>query len=81
MTRTTLRRIPVGSSSESSQIDSRRRYHVRIDGRWYTGSFSRQWFGWRFDDYRTSGLQLNLIEQVFEIRRADSSKRSRNNAT
>jgi hypothetical protein len=65
--KTSLKRIPVGASSTSSLIDSRKRYRVRIEDRWYEGTFSRQWFGWRFDDYGTSGIQLNLIDEVFEI--------------
>lgn len=63
----TLKKIPVGSSSESSHIDSRKRYRVKIEGRFYEGSFSKQWFGWRFDGYGSSGIQLNLVDQVFEI--------------
>ena len=62
-----LKRIPVGTSSNSSAIDSRKRYRVRVDGTWYEGSFSKQWFGWKFDNYGTSGIQLNLIDEVFEI--------------
>jgi hypothetical protein len=62
-----LRKIPVGASSESGQIDSRKRYRVRIEGRWYEGSFSKQWFGWRFDGYGESGRQLNLLDAVYEI--------------
>ena len=62
-----LKKISVGSSSESSQIDSRKRYRVKIEEQWYEGSFSKQWFGWRFDGYGTTGLQLNLIDAVYEI--------------
>ena len=62
-----LKKIPVGTSSESSHIDSRKRYRVRIHGRWYEGCFSKQWFGWMFEDYGSSGLQLNLIDEVYEI--------------
>jgi hypothetical protein len=61
-----LRRVPVGSSSQSSDIQARKRYRVKIDDEWYEGSFSRQWFGWQFDGYR-NGIQLNLIDEVFEI--------------
>jgi hypothetical protein len=62
-----LKRIPVGSSSTSSMIDPRKRYRVRIEDRWYEGTFSKQWFGWNFEDYGSSGIQLNLIDEVFEI--------------
>jgi hypothetical protein len=62
-----LKKIPVGGSSESSHIDSRKRYRVKIEGRWYEGSFTKQWFGWRFEGYGSSGIQLNLIDAVYEI--------------
>jgi hypothetical protein len=62
-----LKRIPIGTSSASSLIDSRRRYRVRVDDKWYEGTFSKAWFGWKFDDYGNSGIQLNLIDEVFEI--------------
>jgi hypothetical protein len=74
MAETKLKKIPVGSSSESSHIDSRKRYRVKIEGKWYEGSFSKQWFGWKFDNYGSSGMQLNMIDQVFEIVRLDPKK-------
>ncbi|HVR86276.1 MAG TPA: hypothetical protein VMU54_18280 [Planctomycetota bacterium] len=61
-----LKRIPVTGSSESAQITSRKRYRVKIDGQWYEGQFSKQWFGWRFDGIG-EGVQLNLIDEVYEI--------------
>jgi hypothetical protein len=62
-----LKKIRVGTSSESSEISSRRKYRVRIDGQWYEGSFRKEWFGWMFDGYESSGIQLNLIDEVYEI--------------
>jgi hypothetical protein len=61
-----LRPIRVGGSSESSDIHPRRRYRVKIDGEWHEGQFSKQWFGWQFDGV-PNGIQLNLIDEVFEI--------------
>jgi len=61
-----LRRIKVGTSSQSSDIHARKRYRVKVDGDWYEGQFSRQWFGWQFDGHR-NGIQLNLLDEVFEI--------------
>jgi hypothetical protein len=71
-----LKKIRVGSSSQSSEIHSRKRYRVRIDGLWYEGSFSKQWFGWNFDGYGASGIQLNLIDEVFEIVPEGKKKKS-----
>jgi len=62
-----LKKIPVGATSTSPHIDSRKRYRVKIDGSWYEGSFSKQWFGWLFEGYGSSGIQLNLIDAVYEI--------------
>jgi hypothetical protein len=67
MAKTRLKKIPLGTSSENSHIRTRKRYRVQIDGKWYEGTFSRQWFGWQFDNYGTSGMQLNLIDKVYEI--------------
>jgi hypothetical protein len=61
-----LRCVRVGTSSQSGDIHQRRRYRVKIDGEWYEGQFSKQWFGWQFDGYR-NGIQLNLLDEVFEI--------------
>jgi hypothetical protein len=62
-----LKKIPVGSSSESGHINPRRKYRVRVEGQWYEGSFTKKWFGWCFEGGGVSGLQLNLIDQVYEI--------------
>lgn len=67
MSREQLKKIAIGTSSESSHINPRKRYRVQIGGRWYEGSFSKQWFGWRFEGYGSSGMQLNLIDKVYEI--------------
>lgn len=62
-----LKRIPVGSSSQSPHISPRKRYRVKIDGQWFEGYFSKQSFGWNFVDYRSYGMQLNLIDAVYEL--------------
>lgn len=72
-----LKKIPVGPSSESSHITSRKKYRVQIDGKWYEGSFSKQWFGWKFEGYGDSGMQLNMIDQVYEIVSPKPKKGSR----
>ena len=62
-----LKKIPVGTSSESSHLSPRKNYRVKIQGQWYEGRFSKEWFGWKFDNYGSAGMQLNLIDEVFEI--------------
>jgi len=63
---TKLKRIPVTGSSESNHISSRKRYRVKIGKTWHEGQFSKQWFGWQFDGVNP-GIQLNLVDEVFEI--------------
>jgi len=69
-----LKRIKIGSSSGSSDINPRKRYRVKIEGAWYEGQFSKQWFGWQFDDYR-QGIQLNLIDEVYEMPQTPKARR------
>jgi hypothetical protein len=61
-----LKRIRVTGSSECTHISHRKRYRVKIEGTWHEGQFSKQWFGWQFDGV-DPGIQLNLIDEVFEI--------------
>lgn len=68
-----LKKIAVGTSSESSHISSKKRYRVKIDGAWHEGTFSKRWFGWQFDDFG-NGVQLNLIDEVYEIVAPDRRK-------
>jgi len=68
------KRILVGSSSDSGKISSHHRYRVRIGKEWYEGAFSKRWFGWNFDGIEPSGMQLNLIDEVFELPQAKSRK-------
>ncbi|HZE98509.1 MAG TPA: hypothetical protein VE981_15865 [Planctomycetota bacterium] len=63
----TLKKIAVGGTSTSALIDSRKRYRIRVGDEWFEGSFSKQWFGWQFDNYGSSGIQLNLIDEVYEM--------------
>lgn len=70
-----LKKIRVGTSSASAEISARKSYRVKIDGQWYEGFFSKQWFGWQFDGYQ-SGIQLNLVDEVYEILRPNSKSGS-----
>ena len=67
ITRKTLKKIRIGTSNNSGEVDARKRYKVKIDGAWYEGRFTKEWFGWNFDDYGTGGMQFNLLDAVFEI--------------
>ena len=77
VTKRILKKIRVGTSCQSGEIDSRKTYRVRIESRWYQGRFTKEWFGWNFDDYGTSGMQLNLLDAVYEIQTPSLKKRGR----
>jgi hypothetical protein len=65
----TLKRIVVGSSSKTSNISAHRQYRVRIGRKWHEGVFTKQWFGWNFESFGPSGMQFNLLDEVFELPR------------
>ena len=48
-------------------IPNSRAYLCRIYGSWFVGSFSRQWYGLSFNDWGTSGIQLDHIDALFLI--------------
>lgn len=49
-------------SSRDSRISSKKSYLVKIYGRWYAGTFSKQWYGWSFNNWGFSGIQLDSID-------------------
>jgi len=56
------------TSSNDTRISHRKYYLVRIGGHWFAGKFSKQWYGWNFNNWGTSGIQLDMIEgPLFEI--------------
>jgi hypothetical protein len=62
------RRIKINRrTSEHPEISSGRAYLCLIYGLWYVGRFSRQHYGWNFNNWGTSGIQLDSIHQVYEI--------------
>lgn len=52
-------------SSKDDRIDPDAQYLAKIYGTWYLGSFSEQWYGWNFDNWGTSGMQLDSIEDLY----------------
>ena len=73
-----LRRINLRHAVEHEHPDikvGRTKYLARIDGEWYFGRFSRQWYGLHFDcDFGCSGIQFDAPgsnesswERLFEI--------------
>jgi hypothetical protein len=63
-----LTRIHWGENPQTPLINEHRSYLVKIYGSWYAGSFSMQWYGWNFDNWGTSGIQLSpYITEVYLI--------------
>lgn len=48
-----------GSGSNHPDIDRHHTYLVRYDGKYYLGSFSREWYGWNFNGIYDAGAQYN----------------------
>lgn len=50
-------------------IDAKSSYLVKVYGDWCAGKFSKQWYGWNFDNWGTSGIQLDSsgITAVYKI--------------
>lgn len=45
-----------GDFHDHPDIKSNKIYLAKIEGRYYAGRFSKQWYGWKFDG---AGLQLD----------------------
>jgi len=55
-------------SSEDDRFNEESSYLLKIDGFWYAGGFSKVWYGWTFDNWGCSGMQLNSIDgPIYEI--------------
>jgi hypothetical protein len=42
-------------------------YFCKIYNYWYSGKFSKKWYGLNFDNWGTSGIQLSSINSVYRI--------------
>ena len=62
-----LKKIRIPSTNASGEISPRKRYRVKIDADWFEGVFSMHSFGWNFEDYGTSGMQINMLDAIYEI--------------
>lgn len=55
-------------SSKDDRISADKNYLVGIWGEWYFGTFTEVWYGWSFNNWGTSGMQLNHIDgPVYEV--------------
>jgi len=67
-----MKLIPVklDGTNHNKSITTRKQYLVKIDSEFHAGRFSKQWYGWNFDNWGESGIQLDsdCIAGVWEIR-------------
>jgi hypothetical protein len=54
-------------SSRDDRISPDAYYLALIYGTWHLGHFSSQHYGWSFDNWGTSGIQLDSIQDLYEI--------------
>lgn len=70
-----LKRIRLSKRDGSNHPDIKNSiyYLVKIYGNLYAGTFSKQWYGWSFNNWGVSGIQLNStgIEDVWQIVNGD----------
>lgn len=52
-----------GIRSDHPDIELGKKYLVKFNGAWYLGLFTRQWYGWSFIDWGTSGKQFDTPGQ------------------
>jgi hypothetical protein len=65
---TTLRKVPLnGSNTNDAIVPFENEYLVRVCGRWRAGTFDRQWYGLNFTAYGSEGIELQDVDEVYEI--------------
>jgi len=55
------------ASSEDDRIDPDKWYLAYNDGCYAAGYFSEQHYGWSFSGFYDAGIQLDMIEKLWEI--------------
>jgi hypothetical protein len=65
---TTLKKIGLnGSNTNDVIVPFEKQYLVNVCGRWRAGTFDRQWFGLNFTNYGSEGIELEALDEVYEI--------------
>ena len=69
-----LLRIVLNGTSKNEDINSNSPYLVCIYGSFAAGHFNRQHYGWNFDNWGASGIQLGAVLAVWEILVLDAAE-------
>ncbi len=64
---TVTRFVQRKAGSHDERINSQRHYLAKVHGRWHLGMFTKVWYGWNFSEWGTSGIQLDSIEDLYEV--------------
>jgi hypothetical protein len=59
-----------GSNTNDAIVPFDTQYLVRVCGRWRAGTFAQQWHGLTFVNYGSGGIELEAIDEVYEITEA-----------
>jgi hypothetical protein len=64
----TLKKIQLnGSNTNDAIVPFEHQYLVCVCGRWRAGTFDQQWYGLNFTAYGSEGMELEAIDEVYEI--------------
>lgn len=63
-----LRKIELnGTNANDAIVPYEAQYLVKVCGRWRAGTFDRQWYGLNFTNYGSSGIELEAIDELYEV--------------
>ena len=54
--------MPYIEKAKRKEINTKDYYIVKIEGCWYMGKFVKEWYGWNFDSWGTTGIELAHIK-------------------
>ncbi len=56
-----------GTNTNDAIVPYDVQYLARVYGRWRAGTFDRRWYGLNFTDYGSDGIELEAVEEIYEI--------------
>ena len=67
-----LKKIKLPLEAKDDRVNARRWYLARVDGSWFAGKFTREWYGWNFCGVQdiTCGFQYDdpSWQELYEMR-------------
>jgi len=58
MSKPRLKNIRMPLENDDKRLSSKKQYLAKLDGKWHTGYFSKQWYGWLFN-YSVTNMQIS----------------------